>query len=78
MLSPPPSIFFVQAFFCLFEGGREEGKIRSLDEAIPVQPGMVGIVLGSQGDNQAEAQVGLHKEITPHRSSPYKGKTGAG
>lgn len=72
-----PSFFFVQALFCLFEEGREEGKIGSLVEAIPVQPAEVGVFLGSQGDRWAEALDRLHRESAPHRSSPSKGKTGA-
>lgn len=72
------SFFFVQALFCLFEGAREEGKIWSLDKAIPIQPGVVVVVLGSQGDHWAEAQSRCHRKIAPHKSSPSKGKTEEG
>lgn len=60
----PPLFYFVQVLFCLFEGGGEEEKIHSLDEMIPIRPGVVEVVLGSQGDHWAEAHRGLRRDHT--------------
>lgn len=73
----PLSLIFLQVLFRLLEGAQEEGKIHSLNEVIALQPGVVRVVLVSQGDHCPRAQHGLHTEIVPHRSAPSRDQTGA-
>lgn len=66
VLSPCPPFSLSWLSFCLLEEDRGEGKICSLEGGTPVQPGVVRVALGNQGDHQAEAQASFTER--PHHT----------